>query len=142
MKKDSPFSTKEFKLIQKFLRDIQVDNGKKLSKGRIKKYLSNLKTIKQKFLKDFEDPSLEDIKNAIFKIENSNYKEQTKRDLKIALRRYLRWLNQNNGNKLDLSWFKIPRAKSNLPEILTEEEVKRLIEATDNIRDRALVSVL
>ncbi|RLI97828.1 MAG: hypothetical protein DRP00_03345 [Candidatus Aenigmatarchaeota archaeon] len=136
------FTPKENKLIERFLRDIQLENGRKLSEGRLKKYVVCLRTIKRKFLSNLANPTLEDVKNAVFKLEKSEYKPKTIKDLKVILRRYLRWLNQVNGVNLDLSWFKIGEAKASLPEVLTEEEVKRLIEATDNIRDRALVSVL
>ncbi|MEM5853291.1 MAG: tyrosine-type recombinase/integrase [Candidatus Aenigmatarchaeota archaeon] len=138
----SELSEREKQLIDQFLRDIQLENGKKLSDRRIKKYVICLKTVKRKFLQNLINPTLEDIKNAVISIEKSNYKPKTIKDLKVILRRYLKWLNRINSVNLDLSWFKVGNAEASLPEVLTEEEVKKLIEVTDNSRDRALVSVL
>ena len=136
----NPFSSKEIQLIKQFLRDIQLENGKRLSEGRLKKYVVCLRTIKRKFLSNLANPSLEDVKNAVFKLEKSEYKPKTIKDLKVILRRYLRWLNQVNGVNLDLSWFKIGEAKASLPEVLTEEEVKRLIEAQHEMHDEVPLS--
>jgi len=44
--------------------------------------------------------------------------------------------------KKDFAQIKIPKKEKRLPEVLTKEEVKRLIESTDNEKTRLIVSML
>ena len=44
--------------------------------------------------------------------------------------------------KKDFAQIKIPKKEKKLPEVLTKEEVKRLIESTDNEKTRLIVSML
>ena len=44
--------------------------------------------------------------------------------------------------KKDFAQIKIPKKEKKLPEVLTKEEVKRLIESTDNEKTRLIISML
>ena len=92
------FSSKELMLIEEFIRDRAVADN--LGEKRIKKYYSNLKTLKEVFGFNFENPTTEMIKEVVLKINSSRYKEWTKRDFRIVLRKYCRWFSKS----LEQSW--------------------------------------
>jgi len=64
----------------------------------------------------------------------------TKREYKKTLKKFFKWL----GKKELVDWFTIGEIKTRkFPnELLTEDEIKRLLEACKNQRDRALIAVL
>lgn len=139
-------------LIEEFIKD-QEANG--IGRLRIRKYRVDLgvifgrakkdRKLKEKF--ENKDPlslTTEDFKDIVRKIEASSYSEWTKHDLKVVARKFVKWLNKKYNKNIDTSFVSI-KVKDNhkLPEeILTQEEVERLVNACDNVRDKAFVSVL
>jgi site-specific recombinase XerD len=122
-----------------------------LSIERTEKYLTTLLKIAELLKKDFERAGKNDISRVIRVIEASDYSDWTKHDYKVTLKIFYRWLRWgvDYGDKdypEEVRWIKIAIKKNNnrtLPEeLLTEDEVKRLIEAADHPRDRALVATL
>ncbi|RLG18101.1 hypothetical protein DRN63_01990 [Nanoarchaeota archaeon] len=133
----------ELELISEFLRDIQLEFGRKFSPHRVKYYKANLRILKKKFLNSLSSFTLEEVKRAFYEIDQSEYKETTKEDLKRVLKRYALWLSKKKNLGLEeLHSIKIKRARRDLPTILSEEEVLRIINSTDNLRDRAMISFL
>ena len=63
-----------------------------MSKGRVLRYLFDLKNIDKFLGKGFEDAVKEDIIAMIGKMEQSHYAERTKRDFRIATRKLYQWL--------------------------------------------------
>jgi site-specific recombinase XerD len=128
-------------LIDEFIKD---QEARGIGKLRLRKYRSSINTIKKYYEKDFSELTTEDLKDIVRKIEESNYSEWSKHDLKVVLRKFVRWINQKFNKSIDTSFISI-RVKNNnkLPEeILTQEEIERMINACDNIRDKAIISVL
>ena len=112
-----------------------------LSRARVVKYAFTLKTLARMLGKGFRDAGKEDLKGLVARIELSRYSPWTKRDFKVALRKFYRWL----GRPEEVGWLKVGVKgwRRLMPEeILTEEEVWRLVGAAGNPRDRALVAVL
>jgi integrase len=72
---------------------------------------------------------------------NERWKEWTKRDFKLILRLFARWLNKRYNLNLDTSFININvRNKVKLPEeILTEDDVRKLVNFCDNLRDKAFI---
>lgn len=117
-----------------------------LSLGRVCRYLWDLKTISTKWLKtDFEKAKKEDIMSLVAKIELSQYSPSTKRDFKVTLRKLYRFLRGKESIPEEVDWYST-RLKANdkkLPEeLLTEEEVKRMIKTVVNPRNKAFISIL
>ena len=113
------------------------------SKARIIKYLDTLERIARNLGKPLTQAKKEDIVNLIAKVEQRNYSEWTKHDYKVILRIFYKWLRKNDYPE-EVSWIKV-RTPGNhkLPEeILTPEEVDKLIDSADHIRDEAFVSTL
>jgi len=140
-KKNIPKSNKE--LILKF-----ADNcfSESLSTGRIVKYIYNLATLSEMLGKKFEDADKEDIKRIVAEIEKRNYSPWTKRDYKTCIKKFYRWLRGlDEGDPEETKWIKtsIKVNHRKLPEdMLTEEDIKKLINAAKHPRDKAFVTVL
>jgi integrase/ribosomal protein L40E len=119
---------------RRFVEDLSADG---YSAGRITKYLASLVTIRRRLGKAFHEVSQEDVKRFSAKLERSDYKDWTKHDLRVILRRYLRWLGK--GEAVD--WMRIKQPKNgDLPEeVLTEEEIREIALAAYTTRDKAFL---
>ena len=115
-----------------------------MSKARVVKYAFTLKTLARMLGKGFGNATKDDVKQLVARIELSRYSPWTKRDFKVALRKFYRWLKGTGDYPEEVEWMKVSvRGWCRLmpEEILTEEEVWRLVGAAGNPRDRALVAV-
>jgi len=140
--KDIPDSTKEL-----LIRHIQVMRANGLNDRTINKRLYSfavfLKTIGNK------DPlklTKEDIMEAIALLERTKYSPRTKVDIKISIKAmYKHFLGNDEYYPEQVRWIKTTIRESNkrLPEdILTEDDVLRILEATTDMRDKALIALL
>lgn len=105
-----------------------------LSLARIIKYLSTLHRIAILLAKPFAEACKEDIIRLVQKIEQSDYSNWTKRDYKIVIKKFYKWLRNSEGYPNEVKWIKASiRNNSLLPEeLITEEEVKKMAEIADN----------
>lgn len=117
-----------------------------LSRSRVIKYLTHLRQVALLLNKPFARVTKEDIIDLVRRIESrQDYSGWTKRDYKVAIKRFYKWLRGDEEYPEEVRWIKSNRRNNNhlLPEeLLTEEEIKQMTEAADNPRDRALVFVL
>ena len=119
--------------------------AKGVSKPRVIKYINQLAVLAGMIKKPFEQLKRRDIEELVRKINESDYSEHTKRDFKITLKRFYQWLRgcseEENEYPEEVRWIKTsPKERRLMPEaLLTPEEIKRLTEATENPRDKALV---
>jgi len=127
-----------------------------ITKGRTAKYLHDLKLISTRWTKkDYEEMTKEDIKDIIIELENYRtkegkpYSEASKCSFKLTLRKLFQilrgfdWKSKEYPPEVD--WLSIRRKNNNnkLPDdILTIQEVRKLVEASKNDKERAFVSVL
>jgi integrase/recombinase XerD len=114
-----------------------------ITKGRIVRYMWDLRTLSKWLNLEFEKATKEDIKSLVGKLETSKYSYSTKRDLKITLRKFYRWLRGTETIPEEVSWFRTNLKSNNrkLPEeVLTQEEVAKMIRVAGNPRDRAFIS--
>lgn len=124
--------------IEKFLKKLFAEG---LSKPRVIKYANYLKTIAEKIGKSFMEVNEEDIINFLSHLEQSNYSEWTKRDYKVVLKRFFRFLGKEELMKDIKTTMRNNRKK--LPEdLLTKTEIKRMIETANHPRDKAIISLL
>jgi site-specific recombinase XerD/ribosomal protein L40E len=114
--------------------------------GRVAKIAYSMRCWAKWLGKPFREVNKNDLITAVGELENTKYSEYTKYDLKIVLKMFYRWLEGNDETlPKKISWLKpgIKNEKHKLPEeLLNEEEVLKIAEATGNIRDRAFVLVL
>lgn len=137
------------KLTEEFIRFLQLHN---IQDKRQKKYRYSLKKINTMLGKDFTKATKEDIENLILQIDNSDYKEWTKHDYHVIVKKFWTWLNNKHEDDLDewetpkiVKWIKIkpPRTAKKLPsELLTPKDIKHLISHCRTLREKALINTL
>lgn len=116
-----------------------------ISISRTMRYMYCLRDLSIWLKKDFDACNKEDIKSVIANLEmKSNYSPRTKYEYRATLKKFYKWL-RNNDLPDETSWIKLNFKKHNnkLPsEVLNEEDVKRMIDATQSSRDRAIIMTL
>jgi len=136
----NPISAKNSELIKRF-EDYCFSEG--LSKGRAAKYVFTLRKLSERLDKDFDKASKEDIEKLVNQLERSDYSAWTKHDYKVALKRFYKWLKGSEDEYPDeVKWIKttLKQKDSVLPEqLLTEDEVKKLVDAAYSLRDKAFI---
>lgn len=115
------------------------------SEGRVLKYLYTLRKIYQWLGKPFEEATRIDIEKILLKLEEKEYSPWTKQSYKVILKYFYKWLRGSEEYPKEVSWIKtnIKRSQEKLPtELLTREDVLKMIHAAKNIRDKALLMLL
>lgn len=125
-------------LILKFIKQLFAEG---LSKPRIVKYANHLKVLAEKFGKSFLEVDKEDITTFLSNLEQSDYSTYTKKDYKVVLKRFFRFLEKGELVKDVKTTIKENRKK--LPgDILTKAEVLKMIEAADHPRNKVIIAIL
>lgn len=114
-----------------------------LTKARAAKYIYTLGTIGKILNKNFADVNKNDIMQLMKEINtNTEYAEYTKKDFKVALKKFYKWLRKTEDYPEEVKFLKTSMKNNTkrLPsEILTVEEVKMLADAADSLRDKAVI---
>lgn len=116
-----------------------------LSKARMLRYLNDLPRIAIKLEKDFERVARPDIEVIVAEIESTNLSPATKLSYAVTFKKFYKWMNGGEEYPKSVKWLRTTGKKNNnkIPEeLLTEEEVKHMIEVSTNSRNRAIISVL
>lgn len=98
--------------------------------------------------KDFDKATKEDIMQAVRVIqEDKKYTPWTKATYKIMLKRFYKWLKNSKTMPEEVGWIYsiVKRSEVTLPsngDLLTEEDIKKIIKVANNPRDKALVATL
>jgi len=130
-------------IVKKFLNNC-VATG--IGDKRVLKYSQLLRWLSDNLGVKFEKATRDEIENLVVKINtNSNWSEWTKYDYKVAIKKFYKWFNGGEECHPVAKWIptKISKCKQRLPEdLLTEEEVKKLVEFAPSTRDKAYVITL
>lgn len=130
--------------ILKKYRDYLVSEG--ITLGRVGKYLSDLKKASELLEKRFEEADEQDIRRIVSIFEgNEKYSPWSKRDFKVAIRKFYTWLRGTKEYPPEVAWMKVHTKIRNAKtheDMLTEEEVKKLIEHARTVQERAIISTL
>lgn len=125
-------------LILKFMNKLFAEG---LSKPRVAKYANHLKIVSEKLGKSFLKVTPDDIVTFLSELERSDYSIHTKKDYKVVLKRFFKFLGREELVKGVKTTVKGNQRK--LPEeILTKSEVRKMIEVADHPRDKAMLAVL
>ncbi len=140
----SPISKTNKNTINEFVDKLRA-NGR--NNKTIAKHLYCLKMFLRGFEgKNFKNASRKDIEKALIYINGLEISEQTKVNVKISIKfMYKQIFGNGDYYPEQVAWVRTTLAKKNklLPEdILTEDEVLKMIEAANNIRDKAIIGLL
>ena len=117
-----------------------------LGELRVKKYRQLLKWLSANLENTFEKATREEIEKLVIKInQNKEWSEWTKYDYKVSIKKFYKWFNGGEECSPVAKWIptKISKCNQKIPEdLLTEEEVKKLVEFAPTIRDKAFVITL
>ncbi|MBN1244299.1 tyrosine-type recombinase/integrase [Candidatus Bathyarchaeota archaeon] len=123
--------------------------AKGVGKSRVVKYINHLIVVARIGLKINGEPigqfNRTGIEKVVGRINTRRYTEHTKHDYKIIIKKYFQWLRGCDEDAHEyppeVAWIKTSfKKKRLLPEaLLTAEEFKKLVGATENLRDRALI---
>jgi site-specific recombinase XerD len=120
-------------------------NEEELSIPRVVRVTYDLIRLANLLKKDFDKTTADDMKEVTVKLKNENISERTQYDFKVAIKKFYRWLRKADEYPEEVKWIKpkYNRENNKLPEeLLTEDEIKLLVNKTTNTRDRAFVMVL
>lgn len=124
-------------LIIKFQHDLIAEGVKLL---RVIKYISTLRLMCERWNgKEFDTWNENDLKEILFKIETSEFTTSTVNEYRKTLRRFFRWLKGEDWKPLKI--LKGDKRENKKPEVLTEDEIFRMIEAAKHPRDKALIAL-
>lgn len=143
LNEDKSVSEANKKLILKFC-EFAFSQG--ISTGRVVRYLFDLRVLAGFLGKNFEDANKEDIQNLLAALEKSGrFARSTMRDLKLTLRKFYKWLRKTEGFPEEVSWYKTHikyNAIKNPEELLSEEDVKKMISVCSNPMEKAFIATL
>jgi len=135
-----------------FLQDLEigkVNRGKRISEGRRLKYLDMLKItftfwnkdISQIELKDIEDFERSISSDQILSFKKKPFSNESKRDIKIALKIYIKW-KLGEAKALELCGWLDTRRIAKTPDYMKESEVMKLYKSCKNAKERYLLALL
>ncbi len=118
-----------------------------LSLARILKMIGTIRVLSVMLDKRFEKASKEDIVQLVADIEERPISPWTKHDLKVIFKQFFRWFKGKDIDETppEVKWIKSsPNIPSTLlkKDLLTPEEVNKIIEHADGVQDKALFCVL
>jgi len=122
-----------------------------LSIARISKYASHLPALLRIIDFDLAKATREDVEKVVAWINSQPYREWTKHDKKLVLRKLIQYAKYGSCDKntplpKEISWIKLSVKEKDsrvTPDsLLSKEEFEAIVKATDNPRDKALVYVL
>ena len=145
IKESSEISEENKKTILKFDKFLSSEN---ISIARILSYLNYAVKYSKMISKPFPEMNIEDIRDAVGKINQSSLSENSKKGFKITLKRLYRFIGGITKKGVypeKVEWIKTTISSRNrkLPEeLLNNEEILAIIQKCDNLRDKALISIL
>jgi integrase/recombinase XerD len=129
LKNNRAIHEEDKKLLEKY-RDYLASEG--ITLGRNGKYLSDLRKASELLGKRYQEANEQDIRRIVSIYEsNERYSPWSKRDFKVALRKFYTWLRRTKEYPPEVAWIKVYTRIRNAraaEDMLTEEEVKRLID--------------
>jgi len=129
-------------IISRFYKQLAAEG---LGIARIIKYISTLRLIASFLNKPFNEATKDDIIDFVAKIEQRDYSEWTKRDYKVILKKFYKWLHGcEDEYPPEVRWIK---ARNNIQntlqkkDLLTIDEIEAIANSARNLRDKAFIWV-
>lgn len=136
----------------RFLNDYEigkVNKGKRIGETRRLKCLENLKPVLEFFNKPISNLELADVEkfekaiitNKLKSKKNKPYSDNSKKDIRIGLKIYLKW-KLGEAKALELCGWVDTRVPNKTPDYLSEQEIEKLYRNCKNEEERFLIAVL
>ncbi len=130
-------------LIERFLKKNRSDG---IGYARLRKLSQTLPMISEKLKVGFENAKESHIRDIVREYEEGDFSYWTRHDVKVIIKKFYKWLN-NDEYPQPVKWINttIPYSQKMQPkdsDLLTDEDIKKLIENTDHPRNKALIAVL
>lgn len=140
---DSRVSSFNKKIVSDFVTRLK---GEEISNGRIKKYLQILHTIMRVISKDFKDYKIQDLEKVIGYINEKGYSTLYRKDFKVTIKKFMKFFQGEKFNPERYKWISLKIKKNEeksvtYNDLLTREEVNKIIKVTNNPMYKCLVSL-
>ncbi|MCL4320905.1 MAG: site-specific integrase [Candidatus Thermoplasmatota archaeon] len=131
--------------LKSFSMDLKIQEG--LTDHRVIFYLIRLRVISRMIPDVFLNPSIEDLKSVIMQLSaNQKISPRTVEDYKQALRKYYKWKLSDKEFQKRVQWIRVRGNSVNRlkksDDMITVDEIHKIIENSISTRDKALFSVL
>lgn len=138
---NSDIIEKNKQLISQFHKQLIAEG---LGIGRQAKVIRIIWAFAEWIRKPFDTLDRNDIVDLVGFIETQKWTAWTKHDYKIMLKRFIKWLKSSKDYPDEVSWIKAPYPRNTLlaNQLLTEEEIIKMVELATNPRDKAFIFVL
>jgi integrase/recombinase XerD len=126
---------------------VQYAEAKGLSAHRILMYIKHMRLFAKYLKADFDKATRDDIEIAFSKLNSNGYSAWTLETYRRLVKAYWRWLYKlDKTDRLPdcVRWIECTRPPSKLcaEDLLTSDEISKLILATDNLQYKALISLM
>lgn len=140
--------------IDRILEHFKMRSLEQKSAGTRAKEIHTLINIARILNKDFETASKDDLKDVLLKIDSSGkYAAWTRSKYRLLIRLFYKWLKygdeylSKDGFPEEVAWIKNSFKKKDekqieAKELITEEQMKKMIDAAEHPRDKAFISIL
>ena len=142
IEEDKDISEENKKIIFQFKDNCLCQN---ISYGKIDAYLFYAVKYTKMLKKFMPEACKEDIMKVIAELNQTKYSEQTKVCFKIMLRKMYKMIRKTEEYPAEVKWIStnISNNHRKIPEeLLTEEEIGRVIRAAQTVRDKAIIAAL
>lgn len=108
------------------------------------KHLFCLQNVARWAKKSLKKADKKEIIRIIGVLEKSHYSAEVKHATKVSMKKFYKWLNGGEEYPENVRWIKSSqKSKVKLPEeLLTKEDVEKMINAAEYTRDKAIISIL
>jgi integrase/recombinase XerD len=119
-----------------------------LSVCKIERYLYDLQRLALMLDKNLRKADKKDLMKVVVKIEQKEWSPHSKHTFKVMMKKFYRWaegIDEKGVYPEKIRWIKtgVKNSQQKLPEeLLTGEDIEKMIKASPDLRDKALISVL
>lgn len=141
--RDARITPRNKELVVAFLRDMKLQG---LSKSRQLFYLLRFTNLGRVADRDFDQMGIDDIKHLVEYIQdNARWSENTKRDHKVSIKRFYKWLKGNDRKyPEEVEWIRTSQKhekRVSPQDLVSEKELRELLQYTRNSHERAMLWV-
>jgi site-specific recombinase XerD len=140
------FADEDKVLLKNYLKHMGAQG---VSKGRVFKLAWTLLTLRRNMTCNLRDAERGKIEELMDWLNHADFSANTKSDHKKILKKFYKFVRYGNADKgtpipPEVSWIdtSIKKNEQVEPDVITEAEAKRMIDAASSTRDKALVAVL